>query len=345
MTKNLIEEMLDDGDATHTKPIEIYYGNLDRELKKAGAQGFDKVTDDLLIKYSRDLIDEGHKWRTKANRKKVNELKLMENEFNKKQKALVSLGVDEEDAVKLSHENKIMKCVTMCKKLHGGPMTTSAERSEMIKSWKGTEKSLHTSLNYEIRLRKLTFTQVKADCALFKQKKLSIVDKERNLKSLIDTQLEFRTMADMSDLESAIMGNVDVVDLDEIAEDIQPNISEDTASQSEKNRETEVQENDIWPPKKGQFIFGLFTDGVCPGEVKKITEDTVNADFLTRTTVPKMNVDESLWKRPSYVHTYNYTLHRNSVLPFYPVVTINRFSTHRVIIYQVMNYDLAEKFA
>ena len=123
VTKNLTEEMLDDGDATHTKPIENYYGNLDRELKKAGAQGFDKVTEDLLIKYSRDLIDEGHKWRTKANRKKVNELKLMENEFNKKQKELVSLGVDEEDAVKLSHENKIMKCVTMCKKLHGGPIT------------------------------------------------------------------------------------------------------------------------------------------------------------------------------------------------------------------------------
>ena len=61
MTKNLTEEMLDDGDATHTKPIENYYGNFDRELKKAGAQGFDKVTDDLLIKYSRDLIDEGHK--------------------------------------------------------------------------------------------------------------------------------------------------------------------------------------------------------------------------------------------------------------------------------------------
>ena len=82
------------------------------------------------------------------------------------------------------------------------------------------------SLNYEIRLRKLTFTEVKADCALFKQKKLFIVDKERNLESLIDTQLEFRTMADMSNLESAIMGNVDVCDLDEIAEDIQPNISE-----------------------------------------------------------------------------------------------------------------------
>ena len=191
----------------------------------------------------------------------------------------------------------------------------------------------------------MTFTQVKADCALFKQKKLSIVDTERNLKSLIDTQLEFRTMADMSDLESAIMGNVDVVDLNEIAEDIQPNISEDTASQSEKNRETEVRENDIWPLKKGQFIFGLFADGVCPGEVKEITEDTVNADFLTCVTVPKMNVDESLWKRPSYVYTYKYTLHRNSVIPFYPVVTINRFSTHCVIIYQVLNYDLAEKFA
>ena len=327
MTKNLTEEMLDDCDATQTKPIENYYGNLDRKLKKAGVQGFGKVTDDLLIKYTRDLIDEGHKWRTKSNRKKAKELKLTETEFNEKQKELVSLGVDEEDAVKLSHGNIILKCVTMCKKLHAGPMTTSTELSEMVKSWTGTEKSLHTSLNYEIRLRKLTFTQVKADCTLFKQKKLSIEDKERNLKSLINTSLEFRTMADMSNLESAIMENADDVDFEEIADEIQTNISEDTVSQSEKNSKPEIRENDIWPPEEGQFIFGLFTDGVSPGEVKEITDDTVNADFLIRVTVPKMNVAESLWKRPSLVDTYNYAIHRNSVLPFYPVVTINRIGS------------------
>ena len=73
VTRNLTEEMLDDSDATHTKPIENYYGNFDREIEKTGAQAFGKVSDDLLIKYSRDLIG-GFKWRTK-------DLKLLEVEL------------------------------------------------------------------------------------------------------------------------------------------------------------------------------------------------------------------------------------------------------------------------
>ena len=48
--------MLDDSDAAHTKPIENYYGNFDRELKKAGAQGFNKASDNLIIEYSKDHI-------------------------------------------------------------------------------------------------------------------------------------------------------------------------------------------------------------------------------------------------------------------------------------------------
>ena len=68
-------------------------------------------------------------------------------------KKLITLGIDEEDAVKITHKNKILKCISMCKKLH-----------ELVKLWKGTENSLHTSLNLEIRLCKLTLTKVKADC-------------------------------------------------------------------------------------------------------------------------------------------------------------------------------------
>ena len=89
VTRNLSEELLDDSDITHTKPIENYYGNFDREIEKTGAQGFDKLSDDLIIKYSPDLIDDGFKWRLTENRKKAVELKLMGTEFNKKKKALV----------------------------------------------------------------------------------------------------------------------------------------------------------------------------------------------------------------------------------------------------------------
>ena len=75
IAKNMTEEMLDDPDATHTKPIENLFGNLDWELKKTGPQSFGKASDDLIIKYSSDLIDSGCKWRTKANRQKARELK------------------------------------------------------------------------------------------------------------------------------------------------------------------------------------------------------------------------------------------------------------------------------
>ena len=62
--KNMNEKMLDDPDASHTKSIENYFGNLDRELKKSGAQGFNKSCDDLVIKYSKDFIDGRHQWIT-----------------------------------------------------------------------------------------------------------------------------------------------------------------------------------------------------------------------------------------------------------------------------------------
>ena len=134
ITRNLTDKMMDDSDATHSKPIENFFGNFDRDLEKTGAQGFDKVSNDLLIKYSKDLIDKGHKWRSKENRKKAKELKLLQNDFDKKQKDLISLGIDEEDSVKLTHENKILKCISKCKEHHNGPLTTSAELEEIIES-------------------------------------------------------------------------------------------------------------------------------------------------------------------------------------------------------------------
>ena len=50
--QNMTNAMLDDPDATNTKPIENLFGNLDREIKKTGSSGFKNVSDDLLIKYS-----------------------------------------------------------------------------------------------------------------------------------------------------------------------------------------------------------------------------------------------------------------------------------------------------
>ena len=40
VTRNLTDNLLDDSDTTHSKPVENYYGNFDREIEKTGAQGF-----------------------------------------------------------------------------------------------------------------------------------------------------------------------------------------------------------------------------------------------------------------------------------------------------------------
>ena len=95
--KNMSEDMLNDPDATHSKPIENYFGNLDRELKKSGPQGFNKCTSDLIIKYSKDLVGEDNEWRSKANRVVAKQVEIKQRVFDEKQKELIKSGVDAAD--------------------------------------------------------------------------------------------------------------------------------------------------------------------------------------------------------------------------------------------------------
>ena len=48
--KNMDQKMLEDPDATNAKSIVNYFGNLDGEIRKTSAQGFQKCSDDLVIK-------------------------------------------------------------------------------------------------------------------------------------------------------------------------------------------------------------------------------------------------------------------------------------------------------
>ena len=58
-------------------------------------------------------------------------------------------------------------------------------------------------------------------------------------------------------------------------------------------------ENDIWPPKVKQYIYGLFEDGVFPSEVKSVVKEYVEIDILVCATIPNMKSNESLKKKPS----------------------------------------------
>ena len=84
ITKNLSEEMLNDPEATNTKKIENYLGNLDCIITTTGPQGFDKAMDDLVLKYGKDIIlSSNQEWTSKENRKAALEPNVMQKELKK----------------------------------------------------------------------------------------------------------------------------------------------------------------------------------------------------------------------------------------------------------------------
>ena len=118
--KNMTEFMLDNPDATHSKPIENYFGNLDRELKKSGPEGYGKSKSDLVIKYSKELIEGKHEWGTCANRNAAKNLEIKQNKFEEKQRELIKAGVDDLDAANICSDYKLIKFIADCKKSHNG---------------------------------------------------------------------------------------------------------------------------------------------------------------------------------------------------------------------------------
>ena len=322
VTNNLPCALLDDGNVTTTMSIENFFGNLDRELQKIGQIGFSKANNDLVIKYSKDLNESGvYRWRTKANKKKSKEMNYLEKEFDESQKRLLERNVEESDVVTITQKNRVLQCISSCKDKHNGPITTIEELDKLVKQFEGNEKLLKASLNAEIRLRKLTLTNVKLSCPLFRQIKLPLQEKIENLKILIESQLDMKVLADMNDLEDAIRG-------------------------AEASTEMEKPMSSILPGSinVGEYVVGLFEDGFYPGEVLKIENGYVTADFLAP-VILKQNVnDASLWKRPSSVSADIHKLEEDSILPIRPVLEISKFSNSRLVIYELLNVDLVEKF-
>ena len=94
--------------------------------------------------------------------------------------------------------------MSQCKISHDGPVITIEALHKLVQERSGDDKELHKCLNLEIRFRKFTLTEVKSSCPLFRQKGLSVQEKVQNLEALIDSQLNFKALASMSDLEAAI---------------------------------------------------------------------------------------------------------------------------------------------
>ena len=118
----------------------------------------------------------------------------------------------------------------------------------------------------------------------------------------------------MSDLEAAIKESNETI-VDEVNQ-LEPETNIDQSSDLETCdvEEKEIlseSDCDIWPIKVGEMAYGLFEDGVFPGEVIKVSNETVTMDIFVPAKVPHMR-DESLSKRPSVAYNteYNQTLHR-----------------------------------
>ena len=130
----------------------------------------------------------------------------------------------------------------------------------MTKKYKNNEGFLNKSLNLEIRLFKLTFTKVKPSCPLFKQQNIGIMEKIQNLKSLLASQFDLATTAEMSDLDIAIREGTNV---EKISTTPQVPLQDESSN-----------------IKVGEYHVGIFIDGFYPGEVVEIETDHITADFL-----------------------------------------------------------------
>ena len=96
MTKLVTEDELKEA-PTHSGNIENLFGI------RFGAQVFEKSSDDLLIKYSHDLLPNPKVWCTRKARKVATVLKEQQ-EFNSNQSALMEAGVSMTEADILSKE-------------------------------------------------------------------------------------------------------------------------------------------------------------------------------------------------------------------------------------------------
>ena len=94
--------------------------------------------------------------------------------------------------------------------------------------------------------------------------------------------------------------------------------------------------------KENEFVIAMFEDGPYPGEVMSIGDTEVTVNFLKPATVDKKRSFE-YWKWP-FVND-RHTISNLSILPIRPSLDIAvQFSNNRSVVFQLLNYDLVEKF-
>ena len=96
--------------------------------------------------------------------------------------------------------------------------------------------------------------------------------------------------------------------------------------------------DDSWPPKKNDCVIGLFEDSFYPGEVLSVNGDSATITFMSPV---RGSTQHWIWPARKDIET----LKRQSVLKVRPRLEVSRMGTVRLVIFDLVNYEIVEKFA
>ena len=321
---------------THTKPVENLFGNVDMILSRFGPQALSKSSDDIVIKYSSDLLDNTFDWASRRMRKIASKVEKAQDEFTVDQKALIAKGVVPADAIKMTADNRIIRLVEACRKSHGGPISNLAELDNLLETT--PKDKLRSALVSEIRYRKFSLLNLKDSNPVFKQRGIPEHQLAENLRLLLDKAANMLSCdVTMSDLEK-VVGIIEEV------------VEENTTDDDEILTPAVASVQGPWPPKVGDHIAVNFEDGFYLGEVKRLDPKFPNKVMVSYMKPKKLvtaepNVDKrQFWFWPSKEDLYE--TDRACVLPLRPVLQLAKPpSTRRFVVFKLENFDFIDKFA
>ena len=329
VTKQLSHEDLENA-PTHTKDV----GIEDSILTRFGAQAFKKSTDDLIIKYSQDLLGDKFEWNTSKMRKKVKEMDKIQKEFDSKQRALIDAGVLPADAILMTAENKIQRVVAQCRRSHGGPISEEHEVDDIAEKF-SDDKSRKLALSLEIRYRKFTVLNIKDSNPLFKQQNLTVEQLCTNLKLLVlKTDLSMASTATMDDLAKVLTKDAGLVTEDQETEAAPPLVDSQLAGN--------------WPPAVGEHVVVGFDDGWYVGEVtSEESDNSVDISYMMNKKVFTAHPAEHprrFWFWPAKKEVIQ--TRREFILPVRPDLVIAKPpSSRRMVVFSIENAEIVDKFA
>lgn len=328
---------------THTKQIENLYGTEDMLLTRFGVQSFCKSQDDLIIKYSADLLDKSHSWHTKKVREKVKELDKSQKEFTQAQRDLLDAGVTPVEAIQMTTMNKVQRVVEQCRKSHNGPVSTVEELNEVL-SKLTDEKLRRKAIVYEIRYRKFTVLNIKDSNPLFLQKNLSLEKLESNLRLLIQKcGLTLASEVTIDDLERVVMSS----DSESCIDEISPGDSDEERSESDDEESCGNEQERpgigplIWPPALGDHVTVNFDSGFKIGEVLIVKGKKVKITFMHPRSIEKSK-PRQFWV---WGYTHERWINKEFILPIHPVLEFEvAHSTSNLLIFRLENLEMIEAF-